>query len=377
MIHSTVMHVVSRIHQESSGPTYSVMRLCEAQAKAGAKVELHVVKSAGQKSPLYSIFDHGSNPLSGKLCASSSLKRAMQFDYGEPRIVHSHGLWMMPNIYPAKIPQSSILVTSPRGTLSDWAWNRSYWIKRVAWLIGQKKMLRRSDCFHATAEHEVGDIRKRGFRQPVAVIPNGIDVPEIQGVGRPAHQRILLFLARLHPVKGLENLIRAWHSVGPNFQEWKLVIAGGGSVSYEKQLKELADSLKVERLEFCGSVYGSEKIKLVASADLYVLPSFTENFGVSVAEAMACGTPVITTDQTPWTSLPKQESGWCIEVGERALTECLQNTLAIDRAKLTEMGARARRWMQTDYSWNEIANKTLITYQWLKGDTNRPAWIRD
>lgn len=377
MIQTTLMHVISRIHEESSGPTYSVMRLCESQTKLGAKAELHVVKSAGQTGAGFSIFDHGSNPLFGKLNVSPNLKLALQRVYSEPRIIHSHGLWMMPNIYPAKIPRSSILVTSPRGTMSDWAWKRSYLIKRFAWIIGQGRMLRRTNCFHATADHEVLDIRRRGFTQPVAMIPNGIDLPSLENVCRPSNHRILLFLGRLHPVKGLENLIDSWKAVSPIYKKWKLVIAGGGSVGYEKQLRDQAKNLKVERIEFLGPVFGVEKFKLMASADLYVLPSFTENFGVSVAEAMACGTPVITTDQTPWTSLQKMNSGWCIKVGTASLTECLTKVLAIERSKMEEMGARARHWMKADYSWDEIAKKTLITYQWLRGDHERPTWVRD
>ena len=356
------------------------MRLCESQAKLGADVELHVVRSAGQQPELYSIKEHGSIALSGKFLASPSLKKVLSSTSPQPRVVHNHSLWMMPNIYPGRLPRPNILVTSPRGTLSDWAWNRSYWIKQIAWQIGQKRMLERCDCFHATAEHEFHDIRKRGFRQPVAIIPNGVDVPAIPSTSAPRHDsqfRILLYLARLHPVKGIENLIRSWSSVSPRFQDWKLLIAGDGDATYERKLRELTEELRVERLEFVGPMYGAEKNALLSGAELYVLPSFSENFGVSIAESMACGTPVITTDQTPWTTLDVRQTGWCIGVGERQLTECLEKALNSEPAALTTMGNAGRKWMIEDYSWDEIARKTLQTYSWLRGNAGRPTWIRE
>ena len=214
MSRRTIMHVIPGIHDEASGPTYSVMRLCESQADQGANVELHVVRSAGQRGKGFVIIEHATESYAGRFRVSSSLKRTLVADYGQPRIVHSHSLWEMPNIYGRGIPRGSVLVASPRGTMSDWAWKRSYWVKRVAWFVGQKKMLERCDCFHATAAHEFLDIRRRGFRQPVAVIPNGIDVPELRRrEPRSSGQRVLLFLARLHPVKGLADLIRSWNAI--------------------------------------------------------------------------------------------------------------------------------------------------------------------
>lgn len=370
-----ILHVLPRIHKTSSGPTYSVTRLCAAQANLGANVELHVTHSQGQRGDGYTINPHGSTLLSGKLLCSPSLRQLLSERNTNPRIIHNHSLWMLPNVYPRLIPFKDHLVVSPRGTFSDWAWNRSYKKKRLIWHLGQKRMLDRCQCFHATAEHERLDIRKRGFKQPVAVIPNGIDLPDQFKTQPTSGPKTLLFLARLHPVKGLEHLLASWAKLQCKMTDWKLVIAGDGKPSYTAHLKQLASSLHLKRIDFVGSVYGEVKNRLFINSDLYVLPSHTENFGVSIAEAMAHGIPVITTNATPWLDLQKRNAGWCIELGEAPLTTCLQSAMNCPPETLSTMGARARAWMQSDFSWQEVAKKTLQTYDWLAGEIDRPDWI--
>ena len=155
------------------------------------------------------------------------------------------------------------------------------------------------------------------------------------------------------------------------------MIAGSGDRAYERELRGLASALRVRNLVFRGPVYGEAKLDLLFSADLYVLPSFTENFAISVAEAMACGLPVITTDRTPWSLLPEKAAGWCIAAGEDSLTDCLSDALGLAPEALQAMGRNGREWMKNDYSWEVVANKSLRTYEWLSGGCRRPEWIEE
>ena len=194
---------------------------------------------------------------------------------GEADIFHSHSLWMMPNIYPGralKNNQSCKLILSPRGTLSSWAWNRSRWKKRIIWSLGQRTTMERVDCFHATAEEEYNDIRRLGYRQPVAVIPNGVHVPKrIPVAMETSGKRRLLFLARIHPTKGVDILLNAWKAVQEPFPEWELVVGGPDDADgYLREMQRFSEILSLKRVSFPGPVFGDDKSDLFRSADVYV-----------------------------------------------------------------------------------------------------------
>lgn len=353
------------------------MSLCDSLAAHLKSLRVHCTHSAGQHPERFEIVTHGSWKISGELLMSPPMKRALQEEARTVDVMHSHGMWMMPNFYPGQLGRSARckVVCTPHGSMIDWAWRRSYWRKRAAWILGQQKALERSDCFHATAAHECAAIRRRGFKQPVAVIPNGIEIPELPPVEKDARLKQLLFLARIHPVKGLENLLRAWRRLQRVCSDWSLTIHGTGEARHVRETEALARELGVERVRFGGPVHGIDKLGAFSRADLYVLPSWTENFGITIAEAMAHGLPVVTTNATPWRELDDKQAGWCIEVGEEPLYDCLQAVLKMERSSLEQMGARGRAWMQRDFAWDEIGRKMAETYHWLLGNRSIPDWV--
>jgi glycosyltransferase involved in cell wall biosynthesis len=238
-----------------------------------------------------------------------------------------------------------------------------------------------ASCFHATAESEHADIRRLGFKQPIMIIPNGIDIPNaLEKVKR--EQRTLLFLGRIHPKKGLDILLKAWEAVHKNFPEWKLKIVGNddgyyGSNGYLDKLKKMARMLFLDRIEFCGSAYGQEKKLTYHNADLFVLPTYSENFGMTVAEALACGTPTIVSMGAPWEGLSSNKAGWWIEIGVDPLIVCLQNALSRSYNELLEMGMNGRRWMECEFSWHNIGSQITETYRWLSDRSlPKPPWVR-
>jgi glycosyltransferase involved in cell wall biosynthesis len=292
-------------------------------------------------------------------------------------IMHSHSLWMMPNVYPGAASRQGTckLVVSPRGTLSAWALRRRAVQKRVFWRLLQGPALRSAACFHATAESEYEDIRRMGFTQPLCVLPNGVDLPPLNKATTDG-PRQLLFLGRIHPQKGVEVLVHAWHSVAERFPEWKLTMVGPGEPRYVGCLRALVAQWGTERIEFPGPLYGEDKVAAYRRASLFVLPTFSENFGMAVAESLASGTPVIVTRAAPWAGLEQHRAGWWIETGVDPLIACLEQALSMPPPRLEEMGRAGHAWMKRDFSWPRIGRQFLETYQWLLDGGPTPEWVR-
>lgn len=381
-----VVHVVASIATASSGPSHSVPRLCESLLAAGEDVVLATVERTAAARPAFArAFPPGAGPR--RLGRSPALRRWLYATVRrrEAGIVHSHGMWQMNAVYPGWAVRNSAaaLVVAPRGTLSPWAMRSGSRFKRIFWPAIQRPALRQVACWHATADAEGNEIRRLGFRQPIAVIPNGVDLPPVPNPRPENDYRTLLFLGRIHPKKGIDILIDAWRLVQDRFPHWRLVIAGKegnqGQVQrgYLEALRRRAAARGAVRVAFAGELLGRVKRDAYAAAELYVLPTHSENFGLTVTEALAAGTPVITTTGAPWRGLEIRQAGWWIAPGAEALAACLSEALAVSPARLREMGARGRRWMATDFSWPDIGRRMAHTYAWLRGRTDRPDWVRE
>ena len=155
------------------------------------------------------------------------------------------------------------------------------------------------------------------------------------------------------------------------------MIAGPLDGEYPRTVQNLARQLNTPRIEFVGQVLGEEKRELLSTASLFVLPTYSENFGIAVAEALAHGTPVITTTETPWTEVKEKDCGWCITPDESKLKETLNQALHAPMQQLQEMGLNGRNWMEQDYAWPHIAEMMRETYSWLIYDTEKPSWVAD
>lgn len=292
-------------------------------------------------------------------------------------IIHNHGLWMMPNIYAGNscINSSCKLVFSPHGAMSSHALNISPLKKKIFWELLQGPAAHAASCLHATAESEFADIRKMGFKQPICIIPCGVNVIPLEK--KPiAGRRKLLFLARVHPIKGVEILLRAWREVEHRFPDWNIQIAGPDSDGYLMKMQDLAQKLNLKRIEFLGPLYGDAKLQAYRNADLYVLPTHSENFGITVAEALAAGTPVITTHGAPWSGLIDNGAGWWIEVGVAPLVACFEQALSTPPNCLHEMGKAGHDWIIANFSWERISSQFLVTYRWLLEGGETPPWVR-
>lgn len=338
-----------------------------------------MLEDGERKADQLQVKSHGRLPVFGGLGISRSMRRDVLSALEKADIVHSHGLWMAPNIYPgllAEEDRSAALVVSPRGTLAPWAWSWKAWKKRPLWHLGQRRTLERADGFHATAEAEVDHIRERGFEQPVAVVPNGVEVPSLTKKEADPWPRETLFLSRIHPKKGLPMLLRAWSQVAARRDDWRLRIVGPDEEGHGDELAVLADHLNLENVSFEGPAFGREKSAAYRRASLFVLPTRSENFGIVVAEALAHGVPVLTTKAAPWAGLEERDCGWWVDPEVDAIASRLRQALELSQDQLDGMGRRGRRWMAEEFSWRVQGNKMHGYYEWLMDGGEPPPFVR-
>lgn len=378
---SQVIQVVPAITEEASGPSYSVVRLCESLIRSGQQVTLAALNLAplSVSPPYLKMFPIGAGPR--RLGRSPLMKRWLASeaqDRSRGVVFHNHGMWQMNSIYPAWAVRNSNakLMVSPRGAFSSWAMANGSVLKRWFWPLFQLPALRKAHCFHATAHSEYLDIRRLGFSQPVAILPNGVDIPSIREKALKG-RRTVIFLGRIHKVKGLDILLPAWRAVQEQFSDWELKIAGPDDRGYLSEMKLLAERLGLKRVEFLGGVYGEKKWQVYRDADLFILPTYSENFAMSVAEALASGTPTIVSKGAPWEGLERHRAGLWIDIGVEPLVFALRRLLATSPFELQAMGRRGRRWMIEEFSWDRIGSQMAETYQWLTQDAAPPPpWIR-
>ena len=375
------------VHQVGSGlwshggPTYTVPALCKSLSQQGVEVVLHALApSLIDSNGLYAFKSHPVSRLIPRLGLSSSMRRALTIAASEADIIHSHMLWMMPNIYPGliiKLSRSrSRLVMSPRGTLDPWEYQSHKLQKRIAWLGGQRLNLQMCAVLHATAPMECRHFRDLGLRPPVAVIPNGVDIPDIASFpAETKNRRRLLYLARIARKKGVDLLLRAWRNVQHLHPDWELQVAGDPNGDYLVRMQELASKLGVKRVTFICPVSAERKWQLYRNADLYVLATRGDNWAVSISDALSFGIPAIVSKEAPWDGLETHNAGWWIDLSVDALTDCLSHAMDQESTTLSAMGRRGREWMSREFSWESVGAKMKTTYQWIISGGPCPAWV--
>ncbi len=376
-----IIEIVASVANLSHGPSYSVPRLAEGVAAAGGDVELFTVGAPGhetRKGVLRRTFAHdlAGLPRIGHLRLSGAMRRALSDQAAAGAVLHTHGLWLAPNLYPADAARKAggPFVISPRGMLGEAAMSFSSLQKRLFWAAFQHRAMASADFIHATSTGELAEIRAMGLSNPVAVIPNGVDIPPAAQPPQGA-VRIALSLGRIHPKKGLDRLVRAWALAGAATEGWRLKIIGPSEMGHADALKALAGELGLTNVEVSGPLFDDAKLAAYREASLFVLPTLNENFAMTVAEALAAGTPVISTRGAPWSGLEVEGCGWWIDHGQEAMAATLATALTSPAGALTAMGQRGRAWMQRDFSWDHIGRRMLAAYEWAVAGGAPPSEI--
>lgn len=336
------------------GPAVSISRLAAHLAARGVDVVLWAPDGSATTSPLIDDeprLDRRSGPL----------KRVLAETIGSVDIIHDNGVWRRHNhalAYTARQFRLPRVVTL-RGMLEPWALAYRPLKKKLAWTLYQRRDLGSAAVLHATAESEAHNAGRLGLKSHIVVVPNGVDLPAVRRNVIIPHsvshsRRRALFLGRLHPKKGIPMLLDAWARLRP--EAWELVIAGPAEEGYDVEIAKKVEQLGIaEDVIIRGPAYGSEKNALYHSAELFILPTYSENFGMSVAEALAHEVPVLTTTGAPWSLIESEHCGWWVPPTLEGVLQGLVAATASHQVQLRAMGQRGRNLMQEKFAWNPIA----------------------
>lgn len=377
-----IIQTISSIDESTGGPARSITGLVSSLALSDQieKIDLTTLESP---SPLFRSM--GNDKINLNFFPSSFLDYSKSLDIALQKkdvdLFHGHGLWNLPIHQMAKIARQKQkpYILSIRGMLEPWSLEQSKFKKKLAMLLYQHQDLKLATCLHATGQMEVDSIHGLGYENPIAHIPNGISIADYPLKNYPYKSaKTILFLSRIHPKKGIEILIDAWQLLDENMKEqWQIKIAGNGEKDYIEFLKNLIfEKGLTDKIEIIGSKFGQEKLQAYHEADLFVLPTYSENFGIVVAEALSCGIPVITTKGTPWQDLEEYNAGSWIDIGVMPLKETLGRYLKKDPSELEQMGKNGRKLIEDKYSIESVGNKFIELYQWILNKTEKPEFIK-
>ena len=270
--------------------------------------------------------------------------------------VHFHGIWS-PRLA-SKLLRAACLgiptVTTLHGMLDAWCLSHKAVKKKIALRLYQKRLLNLTTIIHTTSPVEKIQCRNLGISSAVVNIPWGVDLPALHKRISERRIRTVLFLSRIHPIKGLPLLVEAWSKVSTG--GWKVKIAGPDQDGHLEQLKRMIKDRNLESdFEFCGELRGTEKAQAYREADLFILPTLSENFGLVIAEALSYGLPVLTTQAAPWNRISEVGAGWWTQPSVSGLVEALAEALSLPRDQLQAMGEAGRKLVATEFTWAQCA----------------------
>lgn len=369
-----VVHITPSFHPATiyGGSTEAVNELCRHVARLGVEVRVLTTDANGPENVLDVDKDSEIRLADGLSvryhrrvmpeAVSPALLRALPGYLRWADLVHLTAVYSFPTI-PTLFACRLLgrpAIWSPHGALQRWAGSTRVVLKG-AWEHVCRTVASHSVVLHVTSEAEAHESRARFPGAGVALVPNGVMVPDEIGHVAPNGALRLLYLGRLHPKKGIENLLAGLARLGgQSGPRWSLVIAGGGERGYAASLGRLVAELGLSRqVTMAGEVSGEAKRELFERSDVVVVPSYTENFGMVVAEALAHGVPVIASRGTPWQRLEEMHAGLWVDNAPDSLASAIRT---IGRMPRRDMGERGRAWMRREFSWDRRAREMVEVY---------------
>lgn len=384
-----VIQTVGSIAERTGGPARTIRDLSEALARQGARVTLVAGHDSANDDALLppdpALVTTVLVPVSRRLGWSRHdfAGALARLEFGPGSIVHDNGIWSPSNIAVASAARrlGLPLVISPHGMLDPWAMAYKGGRKKLAWSLYQRRLLGQARGLCATADREAGPMRARVPGVPIALIPNGVACPAVapDRSGREtATARTMFYMSRIHPKKNLVALIDAWAPLAANaeFANWTLVIAGPDELDHSAALAAKVTAMGLQgRVRINGPVADAAKDAAFAAADVFVLSSFSENFGIVVAEALAQGVPAIVSDGAPWASLVTERCGWFTGTDIASIGSALAEAMRLSPAQRRAMGVRGHAHVRRDFGWDGIAVQTLAYYRWLLYGGAKPEFV--
>lgn len=295
--------------------------------------------------------------------------------FGPVDLVHFHGLWSPAHLQAARWCRKKgvPVVVSPHGMLEPWAWHHRKWKKWPYFFLFERARLSRADAILATAEAEAGNIRKRVPNGNIVPIPLGIEtdiLPDYaearQTLGWDDGERVLLYLSRVHPKKGLLELVQSLLKIHRKgcATKTRLVILGDGPSSYVETCRSEVENLKeFMPVDWLPPQWGEAKWKYLQGADLFCLPTYSENFGIVVLEAGLVGTPVFTTTGTPWKHVEEAGFGWVVEPDPAIYPDAVRQFLETGWDELKAMREPFAEWTKAHYAWPVLVRRYIEFYK--------------
>ncbi len=389
-----ILHVYRSLATTFGGPAILVPALCRELSRQGCQTTLLTCDAGEQDRPektdqtkIVVARYTSSELLSSLIGVYQELPSLMH----SADIVHLHGLWWPINWVVERWARrhKKLMLLSAHSCFQQWELNQSLpkqgkrW---VAWQLYGRRLSKECRAIHATAYNELEAIKATGLKTEVAVIPIGIDTSEFSDL--PARQifdkyfpmlrksRILLFMSRIHPTKGLINLAHTWGKIALQFPAWHLLIVGPDYNNHRSEIETILKCYHIEgRYTFAGHLTGEARLAVYRAAELFVLPTYSDNFCIVVPEALMANVPVITTVETPWKDLEPHGCGWIIQPQESHLVVTLAKAMSLDKLVLQEMGKRGRLYIKENYSWKSVAHKMKILYEWMLYGGVKPEFV--
>jgi glycosyltransferase involved in cell wall biosynthesis len=348
-----IVHVIATSVHDSMGVTTALREIVAAQAASGMDVRLLVQGGwPGALDQRVSLVE----------CGERALPRHLAELAGDQGVIHSHVPWRLPALAPMLVRRRNrTFVHSPHGSFAAPAWNVHRTRKMLAWHLLFSRTIRRHDLLIVNSAAEQADVEAMALGSPVVQVPHPITVPEapipaVQGGGRR-----VAFLGRIHPIEGVLELVKAWRTLNGAATEWTLHIAGPAEdPAYAADVR--AAAFGCNNIVFVPALFGAERWRFLAEADVVAVPSRSENFCYVVAEALAMRTPVMTTLGVPWPDIDKAKLGWRGEGTIDGLARMLAAAMAASPVERSAMGMRGQSYVETEFSPRSVAQRYASAY---------------
>lgn len=380
--------VLSRLSRNAGGLFYAVTSLCKSLTACGVDVSVLGPDEPAQIADFQFWPPATVTPYQafGPLASSFELRYLLKNINAS--LVHLHGLWrdeQWAALQWQKQTNKPVII-SPHGMLDPWAVKNSAWKKKLAGALFANKSLHKATCIHALCQSEAESIHAYGLKNPIVVIPNGIELPcNLKTYDPPwdasdlADKKILLYLGRIHPKKGLSNLISAWSKVWKDSNDahkWSLGIVGWGQGGHEGELKKQAKLLGIQdSVQFLGPQFGNDKEACYQNASGFILPSFSEGLPMVILEAWAYGLPVL---MTPFCNIPEgitANAAIEIQPEDQSIEEGLRDFFSLSDQERHQMGQNGLSLVKEKFTWDKVAEDMHLVYQWVLGGGAPPSCV--
>jgi glycosyltransferase involved in cell wall biosynthesis len=384
-----ILHITASMSSDWGGPPKVVQELTEDLVKKGNEVSIFTpikkresnlicpkgVKMKTFKESFFSRIWGGHS-----FCFKKGLEKEIKkFD-----IIHINETWHYPHFVAYRLAKKykKPFIITPHGTLEPWCLNYKSFKKKIFSFLIQRRILNQASAIQALTQKEAKNIKKFGADNYIEVIPNGINIEEFNDLSpyidleneypQLKNKKIILFLGRIHPIKGLDILAQAFGNVAKNRDDIRLLIVGLDNDGYQKEIEKILKKEKVlDKVIFTGALLGKEKLAAFRRSNIFVLPSYSEGFGRATLEAMFCGLPVIVSDQCDFFLNETEDNVGLIinlDIDElvRAIIKLLENPVLSK-----EMSQNGRKLAREKYTWDKITDKIIDLYKKVLNEQER------